>query len=207
MRFIQFECVRQWYRRRDPIYQDIVSSLNRRIREECNQANFNKFKDTLRTLHDDRDTLWRITKALRKTTKYSPPLRKGTNIIASSSEKAKLLAASFASAHTNQMPDDPATVAEVNNSIDAIDRTPLADNHSCLVLVKPIIMQQLLSSMSRHESTFQALPEFPATANHSNWQSVHVRPVLAAGFPLRTLWSLSRPQIGRPAFRSAFAEL
>ncbi|KAL1401826.1 hypothetical protein pipiens_006354 [Culex pipiens pipiens] len=109
---------------------DIVSSLNRRIREECNQANFNKFKDTLRTLHDDRDTLWRITKALRKTTKYSPPLRKGTNIIASSSEKAKLLAASFASAHTNQMPDDPATVAEVNNSIDAIDRTPLADNHS-----------------------------------------------------------------------------
>ncbi|KAL1376585.1 hypothetical protein pipiens_016818 [Culex pipiens pipiens] len=121
---------RQWYRRRDPIYQDIVSSLNRRIREECNQANFNKFKDTLRTLHDDRDTLWRITKALRKTTKYSPPLRKGTNIIASSSEKAKLLAASFASAHTNQMPDDPVTVAEVNNSIDAIDRTPLADNHS-----------------------------------------------------------------------------
>ncbi|KAL1378610.1 hypothetical protein pipiens_015478 [Culex pipiens pipiens] len=127
---VELTAKRQWYRRRDPIYQDIVSSLNRRIREECNQANFNKFKDTLRTLHDDRDTLWRITKALRKTTKYSPPLRKGTNIIASSSEKAKLLAASFASAHTNQMPDDPVTVAEVNNSIDAIDRTPLADNHS-----------------------------------------------------------------------------
>ncbi|KAL9698526.1 hypothetical protein quinque_001967 [Culex quinquefasciatus] len=129
---------RQWYRRRDPIYQDIVSSLNRRIREECNQANFNKFKDTLRTLHDDRDTLWRITKALRKTTKYSPPWRKGTNIIASSSEKAKLLAASFASAHTNQMPDDQVTVAEVNNSIDAIDRTPLADNHSWLVRPKEV---------------------------------------------------------------------
>ncbi|KAL9706279.1 hypothetical protein quinque_009797 [Culex quinquefasciatus] len=129
---------RQWYRRRDPIYQDIVSSLNRRIREECNQANFNKFKDTLRTLHDDRDTLWRITKALRKTTKYSPPLRKGTKIIASSSEKAKLLAANFASAHTNQMPDDPVTVAEVNNSIDAIDRTPLADNHSWLVRPKEV---------------------------------------------------------------------
>ncbi|KAL1401097.1 hypothetical protein pipiens_006888 [Culex pipiens pipiens] len=123
---------RQWYRRRDPIYQDIVSSLNRRIREECNRANFSKFKDTLRTLHDDRDTLWRITKALRKTTKYSPPLRQGTNIIASSSEKAQLLAASFARAHTNQMPDDPVTAAEVYNSIDFIDRTPLADNHSWL---------------------------------------------------------------------------
>ncbi|KAL9698830.1 hypothetical protein quinque_002271 [Culex quinquefasciatus] len=129
---------RQWYRRRDPIYQDIVSSLNRQIREECNRANFSKFKDTLRTLHDDRDTLWRINKALRKTTKYSPPLRQGTNIIASSSEKAQLLAASFARAHTNQIPDDPVTAAEVYNSIDFIDRTPLADNHSWLVRPKKV---------------------------------------------------------------------
>ncbi|KAL1395871.1 hypothetical protein pipiens_019097, partial [Culex pipiens pipiens] len=83
-------------------------------------------------MHDNRDTLWRITKALRKTTKYSPPLRQGDNIIASSSEKAQLLAASFARAHNNQMPDDPTTVAEVNNSVDFIDRTPLADGHSWL---------------------------------------------------------------------------
>ncbi|KAL9704079.1 hypothetical protein quinque_007597 [Culex quinquefasciatus] len=36
------------------------------------------------------------------------------------------------------MPDDPVTVAEVNNSIDAIDRTPLADNHSWLVRPKEV---------------------------------------------------------------------
>ena len=131
---------RQWYRRRDPIYQDIVSSLNRRIREECDQANFNRFKETLRTLHDDRDTLWRISKALRKTTKYSPPLRQGDNIIASSSEKAQLLATSFARAHTNQMVDDAATVTEVNNSIVDIDRTPLAGDHPWLVRPKEVAL-------------------------------------------------------------------
>lgn len=129
---------RQWYRRRDPIFSDIVSSLNRRIRKECDQANFSKFKDTLRTLHDDRDTLWRISKALRKSTKYSPPLRNGDHIIASSAEKAQLLAENFARAHTNQMPDDPATVNDVNNSINYIDRTPLTDGHAWLVRPKEV---------------------------------------------------------------------
>lgn len=141
---------RQWYRRRDPFYKDIVLSLNRRIREECDQAKFNKFKETLRTLNDDRDTLWRISKALRKSTKYSPPLRQGDNIIASSSEKAQLLATSFAQAHTNQMADDPETVAAVSRSIAHIDQSQLTGAHPWLIRPKEVI--QLIRRLKHKKS-------------------------------------------------------
>ena len=130
---------RQWYRRRDPIYRDIVLSLNRRIRQECDQANFSKLKETLRTINGDRDTLWKITKALRKPTKYSPPLRHEDTFIASPLEKAQLLARSFAHAHTNQMPNDPDTLAEVNGSIVHIDQTDLRGTHPWLVRPKEIV--------------------------------------------------------------------
>ncbi|KXJ62347.1 hypothetical protein RP20_CCG019848 [Aedes albopictus] len=130
---------RQWYRSRDPIYRSIVLSLNRRIREECVQASCKKFQETLRTLNNDHDTLWRISNALRKSTKYSPPLRHGDNIIASSLEKAQLLAMSFSKAHTNQMADDPETVTAVNNSIAHIDQIQLTGAHPWLIRPKEVI--------------------------------------------------------------------
>ncbi|XP_062558073.1 uncharacterized protein LOC134222944 [Armigeres subalbatus] len=150
---------RQWYRRRDPIYQDITA-LNRRIREECDQANFKKFKETLSTLNDNRDTLWRITKALRKTSKYSPPLRQGDNIIASPTEKAQLLVTSFAKAET-------ATV--VNESIAFIDHTQLTDAHSWLIRPKEVarIIRRLKSKKSSGQDNIRncVLKKLPRKAH------------------------------------------
>lgn len=130
---------RQWYRRRDPIYKEIVTSLNCRIRTECDQARFKKFKETLRTLDNDRDTLWKISKALRKSTKYSPPLRQGDSIVASSFGKAQLLATSIAQAHTNQMVDDVDTATAVNNSINHIDHSYLTNDHPWLIRPKEVV--------------------------------------------------------------------
>lgn len=79
--------------------------------------------------HDGDNKIWRISKALRNTCKYSPPLRNDETFHASPAEKANLLATTFEKSHNNQMDDDPDTVAAVERSIQEVDNTePPPDN-------------------------------------------------------------------------------
>lgn len=129
---------RQWMRSRDPLLKDIVLSLNNRIREECASARFKKFSETLETMERGDNKIWRITKALKKTCKYSPPLRSGDTLYACPKKKAMLLAESFALAHNNQLADDRETVEAVKRSVDQIDQSMPADDTSWLVRPKEI---------------------------------------------------------------------
>lgn len=82
--------------------------------------------------------IWRITKALKKTVKYSPPLRNGDNLYASPQEKAKLLADCFAKAHNNQSVVDRETTDAVKRSIDLIEQSVPAADNSWIVRPKEI---------------------------------------------------------------------
>lgn len=62
-------------------------------------------------------------------TKYSSFLRHGDSFLASSAEKAQLLATIFTQAHTNQMAKDTEVVATVNDLIVHIVQTNLTDTH------------------------------------------------------------------------------
>ena len=111
---------RQWMRTRDPLLLMIVESLNRRIREDCSLARNHHFSRTILNLDNGAKDVWKISKALRKNVKYSPPLQKvDTNsLISSPLEKANLLAECFASTHRNLLPgDDNQTTHAVYASI------------------------------------------------------------------------------------------
>lgn len=136
---------RQWMRTRDPFLGTIVESLNSRIRKECDKARFGKFQHTLQTMERGSDTMWKITKALRKECKYSPPLRNADTLCASPAEKARLLAESFASSHINTMPSDPGIVTSVQRSVEHIDQS-IPDPHYDW-LVRPKDVTKILSCM------------------------------------------------------------
>lgn len=127
---------RQWMRTRDPMLKQIVLSLNDRIRGDCANARFSKFSHTLATMERGDNKLWRFT--LKKTTKYSPPLRSGDTLYACPKEKAKLLAESFALAHNNQATSDRDTVEAVERSVEQIDLSPPVADNSWLVRPKEI---------------------------------------------------------------------
>ena len=108
---------RQWYRTRDPLLGMIVESLNNRIRFECSIARNQHFSNNIRNLENGAKDVWKISKALRKKVKYSPPLKDGDTLKASPAEKANLLADNFARAHCNPSPGDPATSSAVDGSV------------------------------------------------------------------------------------------
>lgn len=129
---------RQWMRTRDPLLKEIVSSLNNRIRDDCTNARYSKFSEALSSMERGDNKIWRITKALKKTVKYSPPLRNGDNLCASPQEKAKLLADCFAKAHNNQSVVDRETTDAVKRSIDLIEQSVPAADNSWIVRPKEI---------------------------------------------------------------------
>ena len=116
---------RQWYRSRNPYLEPIVESLNSRIGEECAKARNQKFSATIRTLENGSRDVWKISRALRNTVKYSPPLQQNTTLVAAPKEKANLLAESFAGAHRNALPTDPISASAVENSVLVITSTAL----------------------------------------------------------------------------------
>lgn len=129
---------RQWIRTRDPLYKQILQSLNSRITEECNQIRFRKFRETLQTLEHGSNQMWKITKALRNTCKYSPPLLDNATLVASPALKAKVLADSFAKFHTNSMVSDPTTVENVTRSSEYIDQAVPEPDTSYIIRPKDV---------------------------------------------------------------------
>ncbi|KAL1395749.1 hypothetical protein pipiens_011020 [Culex pipiens pipiens] len=114
---------RQWFRTRDPLLADIVEALNVRIRNECTIARNQHFSSSIRHLENGAKDLWRISKALRNSVKYTPPLKNGDSLVAAPSEKANLLADSFANAHRNTLPSEPSVIAQVEESVAHITAT------------------------------------------------------------------------------------
>ncbi|KXJ72203.1 hypothetical protein RP20_CCG018649 [Aedes albopictus] len=129
---------RQWMRTRDPMLKNIVLALNDRIRTDCANARFSKFADTLVSMERGDNKIWRITKALKNTNKYSPPLRSGDTLVACPKDKAQLLAESFSLAHNNQCVDDRNTAEAVERSVEQIDQSPSTADNSWLVRPKEI---------------------------------------------------------------------
>lgn len=140
---------RQWIRTRDPFYKCIVESLNNRIRQECAQTRFQKFGSALSSMESSDNNMWKITRALRKTCKYSPPLRNDGTIVSSPQMKANLLAENFAKAHDNTLESDAATIAAVENSIAMINEAP---SISETFLVRPKEIKLLLKNLKNKKA-------------------------------------------------------
>lgn len=145
---------RQWIRTRDPFYKAIVESLNNRIREECAQSRFQKFGDTLNTLELGGDKMWKITRALRKNCKYSPPLRNDGLLVASPQLKAEVLAENFSKAHNNTLVTDTATTTAVADSICLINEStnPVDLLVDPSYLVRPKEVKQLVKNLKSKKS-------------------------------------------------------
>lgn len=91
-----------------------------------------------------------ISRALRKNTKYTPPLRHGDLLVASSQGKAELLAESFAAAHNNTAVSDNATVTAVAESIREINESPNQFGAACLV--RPKEVQLLINNLKNKKA-------------------------------------------------------
>lgn len=111
---------RQYMRSRDPLLGMIVESLNGRIRTECNNIRFKHFGSVIKDIGQGSVKFWKISKLLRNKVKYSPPLKVNNSLICSPAEKARVLGESFAKAHENHLPGDPATTDEVQQTITQI---------------------------------------------------------------------------------------
>lgn len=77
--------------------------------------------------------MWRISEALKKLCKLSPPLRSGELVYTSPTEEANLLATTFEKSHNNQMADDPDTAYAVERSIQQVARSELPADNDWLV--------------------------------------------------------------------------
>lgn len=108
---------RQYGRTRDPFLKAIVDELNHKIREESAAFKYKNFDRTIWNLTNSSDKFWKISKHLRNTVKYQPPLRKENQLLVSNVAKANVLAETFANSHNNELAGDPGTTAEVNRSI------------------------------------------------------------------------------------------
>lgn len=129
---------RQWFRTRDPFLLAIVESLNARIRDECATARNQRFSNTIRNLDNGAKDVWKISKALRKSVKYSPPLRQGDSLIAAPVEKSNLLAESFAAAHRNPLPSNSTTIDAVAESVQQIAGSVLPQDDIPLIRPKEL---------------------------------------------------------------------
>ncbi|KAL9708206.1 hypothetical protein quinque_011724 [Culex quinquefasciatus] len=135
---------RQWFRTRDPLLADIVEALNVRIRNECTIARNQHFSNSIRHLENGAKDMWRISKALRNSVKYTPPLKNGDSLVAAPSEKANLLADSFANAHRNTLPSEPSVIAQVEESVAHITAT---DSTTAAPVVRPKELQRVIQSL------------------------------------------------------------
>lgn len=146
---------RQWMRTRDPLLLMIVESLNRRIREDCSLARNHHFSRTILNLDNGAKDVWKISKALRKNVKYSPPLQKvDTNsLISSPLEKANLLAECFASTHRNPLPGDVQTTYAVDASISFIENSATTEND--VPLIRPREIERIIRSMKPRKAPGQ----------------------------------------------------
>ncbi|KAL1404776.1 hypothetical protein pipiens_018716 [Culex pipiens pipiens] len=136
---------RQWFRTRDPLLADIVEALNVRIRNECTIARNQHFSSSIRHLENGAKDLWRISKALRNSVKYTPPLKNGDSLVAAPSEKANLLADSFANAHRNTLPSEPSVIAQVEESVAHITATD--STTAAAPVVRPKELQRIIQSL------------------------------------------------------------
>lgn len=136
---------RQWFRTRDPLLADIVEALNVRIRNECTIARNQHFSNSIRHLENGAKDMWRISKALRNSVKYTPPLKNGDSLVAAPSEKANLLADSFANAHRNTLPSEPSVIAQVEESVAHITATD--STTAAAPVVRPKELQRIIQSL------------------------------------------------------------
>lgn len=141
---------RQWIRSKDPFYKVIVEALNNRIREECAQSRFRKFGEVIANMHPGEDKMWKISRALRKNCKYTPPLRSDGQLVASPQRKADLLAENFAAAHNNTADSDPDTSRVVEESIRQIHDSPSEPDTN--YLVRPKQVQEMIKKIKNKKS-------------------------------------------------------
>lgn len=99
------------------------------------------------------NTMWKISRALRRTCEHSPPLRVGDTIIASPDIKANTLADNFARIHDNTQESDVETTAAVGESVHRI-------SESCCVfqpsyLVRPKELKSFIRKLKKKEISWQ----------------------------------------------------
>lgn len=102
------------------------------------------------TLDQVSNTMWKISRALRRTCEHSPPLRVGDTIIASPDIKANTLADNFARIHDNTQESDVETTAAVGESVHRI-------SESCCVfqpsyLVRPKELKSFIRKLKKKKS-------------------------------------------------------
>lgn len=141
---------RQFIRRRDPLIGAVVDHLNNIISTKSAEHRNRNFGELLRNLDNGSNKFWKLTRNLRNTVKYSPPLNVNGNLVVSPSQKAEALATAFATAHNNEEAGDPETTAAVENALHRVRTTNPALPHAALV--KPKEVKSIIRAMKNRKA-------------------------------------------------------
>lgn len=144
---------RQFIRRRDPLIGAVVRHLNNVISTKSAEHRYRSFGSMLKNLDNGSNKFWKLTRSLRNTVKYSPPLNVNGNLVVSPSQKAEAFAATFAAAHNNEEHGDPETSAAVDAAIHQIRaaRSPVPN----AALVKPKEVKSIIRMLKNRKSPGQ----------------------------------------------------
>lgn len=118
---------RQWQRTRCPNTRSVLNSINREIRIDCINSRNSLFNDKMLKLEKASKKFWQVTKIIKNKCSIMPPLRDTTAgvLVTSPSEKANLIASSFARAHlTTHNLNSPSVDNLVIQSVNYLNNAP-----------------------------------------------------------------------------------
>ena len=147
-----------WQRRRDPAFLNSVKALNAEIKYEIKTYRNNNWKQKLEALNPNDNSLWKLSKNLRKPSKPIPTLQHAGNILYSDEQKAEAIAEAFEAVHhiePDSSPEQIRITTQVNEFLKA--------EH----FISPTMLAKLLTSPSELASIIKKLPNQKAPGSDS----------------------------------------